>query len=228
MKNKNKSLLVKPIQLVDSDSNIELAEIAFAGMVNKIPLIGGFISEWYSQERQKIVLERIQNCLNSVIAKLQKIDYNINNLESDNEFAELTVNTLAKVTETLNSQKREYYANLIANTAVKKESEEREEMRSMSALLDQLEVLHIKTLDKIMNLPYSQSVLFFGAVREISNFDIREFSKKEHYALGTLEELGLVDFSQIQIDKNEFIGPLKISSRGISFHEWITEPQQKT
>lgn len=224
MDNQDESSQLKPIELVDPNSDIDLTEIVVSEALNKIPLIGGLISNWYSQERQKIVLERIQNCLNSVVEKLNRINYDINSLKSDQKFAEFTVNTLEKVTKTLNSQKREYFSNLIANSAVKIDSEKREQMRSMSALLDQLEVIHIQTLDKIMNMPYGQSALFYGAVREVHKFDIREFTKKEHYALGTLEELGLINLSQIPLDENKFVGPLRISSRAISFHKWITEP----
>ncbi|NGP90252.1 hypothetical protein [Fodinibius halophilus] len=177
------------------------------------------------KKKQRVVLERIQDCLNSVVNKLHKIDYDIEKLESDEEFAELTVNTLERVIKTLNAQKREYFSNLIANSAVNINSKKREEMRSMSALLDQLEIVHILTLEKVMKLPHDQSVHFFGPVRTISDFDVREFSKKEHHALGTLDELGLIDLSEVPIGKDNYVVPLKVNSRGISFHKWITEPK---
>lgn len=215
----------KSIQSLNLNTEIDFTEIVAEVALNRIPIIGGLLSNWYSKENQKVILERIQNCLNSVITKLNRVDFDVKKLESDDNFAELTINTLEKVTKTFNEQKREYFSNLIANSAINNTTKEREEMRSMSVLLDQLEVIHIIVLDKIMNLPHSQSVLFFGAIRTVSDFDVREFPTEEQHALGTLEELGLINISEIAIDQNKYVGPLKVNSRGIFFHRWITEPQ---
>lgn len=215
----------KSTQSLNLNPEVDFKEIIVEEALNGIPMIGGLLSNWYSKENQKVIMDRIQNCLNSVISKLHKVNFDIEKLESDEKFAELTINTLEKVTKTLNSQKREYFSNLIANSAINNTTTEREEMRSMSILLNQLEVIHLITLDKIMNLPNGQSVLFFGVNRTIPDFDVRKFSKGEHYALGILEELGLINISEIPIDQNKYVGPLKVNSRGISFHRWITEPQ---
>jgi hypothetical protein len=96
----------------------------------------------------------------------------------------------------------------------------------MAALLDQLDFVHVATLDRLMKMPFAQSVLFFGAVRTIPKVDVRDFSKSEHYALGVLEELGLIDMSDLRKHINRYFGEIEVRACGISLHRWVTEPHK--
>ncbi len=203
-------------------------------LLNGAPWIGGVISSWISQNRQKVMFQRINECLIAVHNKLEEIDFKIDDLNKDQDFIDSTVSVLERVSKTISERKRLYFSNLIANSALVKNFEEREEMLSMSLLLDQLEFIHVITLNKIMLMPYSQSVMVFGPERTVNISSIKEFSGKERFAMGMLQELGLIDLSGIRQNLNNsgaikisYSGDIKITSRCIKFYEWISDPQKE-
>lgn len=194
--------------------------------LNAVPWIGGVIAAWASQNRQQVVTQRIRTCLLSVVAKLERIEYDLTRLDSDEQFAELSIPILEKAARTLSEDKRECFANMLANAAIRDSMEEREKVYSMAALLDQMDFAHVAVLDRLLRMPAGRSVLFFGAVRTVPGVDVRQFSKEEHYAMGALEDMGLIDMSDLREHLEQFVGDVDVRGRGIALHQWITEPSK--
>lgn len=131
--------------LVEDRRATDVAQLVLSGL--DVPLIAPVLRTWIGQHGQRKRLERIREVLVLIEDRVSKLEEAGEPVTCDEEWAELTTENLRRAARTRSSQKRERFANLLANGARESDSQRREEAQTMSRLLHELEYRQVQLLD---------------------------------------------------------------------------------
>ena len=187
------------------------------------------MGSWIADKRQRALLARfvaVLDGLNARIARLEELGHRV---FIDDGFAELTTDVASLAAGTANPDKRQFYISLLENAALTADLGEREHAKAMGNLLDELEFSAITLLMRMMQTEATQSFHAVWGSYPLVPVDLTTFKPEHGPQLLSLQAAGLVDLAEFRNsrDRAKGAGHLTITTRGPSFHRWVSAGTQK-
>jgi hypothetical protein len=178
------------------------------------------LAGWVSRGQAKEYELRLEQALRMLVRRVEELDAQRNTAaKCDDEWAELVVNVLPLAVRTRAERKRALFAALLAESAYRADPGDRDFARTMALILDQLELVHVALLDRIMNAPATQNYSgVWGVERSVPDIALKQ---GEGAAILRMESLGLM--RHIENKKGgALVFEILVSDIGASLHRWIT------
>ncbi len=222
----------EPNRLRDALRRLPSPEIGgwevFVDAVSAVPYLGGPLSNWITQRRQRVVFTRCYEVLRHVGDAVERLEQAGKGATVDEGLTELVAEVLPIAAKARSEEKRRRFAYVLARAATEAPTEERrDEARTMALLLDQLEYRHVEVLDRAMRAPMSQEVDgLLGAIRHVNFGHVGSYGPELGAAILRLESLALVSLDRDPKHKVMAMGRygLQVTSLGIALHNWILAP----
>lgn len=220
-------LKIALLQLVST--NVPLASVLGAPVSGSLPAvataISGTIATWLGVRAQRTYAERIEEILWRMVEELDRLRISLERLSADEGWAELVCSILPLAARANTGEKRQAYAELLARGARRSSDSEREEARTMAALLEQVEYKHVKILSDLIRIG-ARSVtqdMFWGGSSEIP---IEQSSFADPQAGASLIRLEAMGFIRLNESKQKKAGSLNmvvtVTELGGQFAGWVS------
>ncbi len=183
------------------------------------------ISRWIGSRAQRLYSERIQEILWRMVEEIDRLRVTTQAVKTDDEWAELVCAVLPIAARATTEAKRAAFAKLLALGAVRGETHEREEARTMAALLEQLEYSHVRALNELIRTGASSVTqdMFWGTRSEV-RIEQSHFSHPEDgAALLRLEAIGFLRIVDAKTPGRASLNKIAVVSElGTRFASWVS------
>jgi hypothetical protein len=206
--------------------SLAAAPFDFGGLASALAAVGGGLGAWLTGGRQAEWNRRFEEILWTLteeVARLEQLGYKA---EPSAAWAETVFNLLPLALSSMQKEKRERYATLLANGAISPTPKSLEECRTMALILDQLEYPHVELLGRFLSMPGEvKHHGLWGTTREVP----LDSSNVELYRDGSLllrlEGIGLVRLIDTATHSPESLNKVaQFNELARRFHVWITRP----
>lgn len=193
--------------------------VAGAGGLVGVPgSLANLLSEWMSNGRQKEVTRRLSYCMRVLVREIERLE----STHLDGDWALLMEDVLPRALLARSEEKRKRYMILLAKGAGTESSDLRDEARTMSTILDQLEYVHVAVFDRLMRKPTTQNYGTWGGERTylLEQGDLQP--KNAAAALFRLEAVGLLKIADTATRSTQSLNKkVHVNTLGIRFHAWV-------